>query len=70
MEEDTEEDEMEDRKMLYCPKCGSPNVEWFLPQMWSKWVCKDCGYMGVLILEDGKIAAELRKEWKKGREAP
>lgn len=59
------EKDKEEREMLYCPRCGSPNVEWLLPQIWSKWVCRDCGYIGVLILEDGKIAAELRKEWKK-----
>ena len=50
--------------MLYCPRCGSSNVDWILPQIWSKWVCRDCGYIGALIIEDGEIAAELRKEWK------
>ena len=58
------------KEMLYCPVCGSPNVEWLLPQIWSKWVCRDCGYMGVLIIEDGKIAAELRREWEKKHETP
>ncbi len=65
-----EEKNETEREMLYCPVCGSPNVEWLLPQMWSKWVCKDCGYIGVLILEDGKIAAELRKEWKEKHGTP
>jgi len=52
------------KDMLYCPRCGSSNVDWILPQIWSKWVCRDCGYIGALIIEDGEIAAELRKEWK------
>jgi len=56
---------MMEKKVKFCPECGSPNIEWVLPQVWSKWRCKDCGYIGVLILEDGEIAAELRKKWKK-----
>ena len=49
----------------YCPVCGSSNVEWLLPQTWSVWHCKDCGYIGSLIIEDGELAKEIRKEWKK-----
>jgi len=50
-----------------CPKCGSTNVFWAsgLPQLWSLWECRECGYHGTLILEDSKLAAKLRKEWKK-----
>lgn len=51
--------------MKFCPRCGSPNIEWVLPQDWSKWDCKDCGYIGPLIIEDGKIAEELRNEYQK-----
>ena len=56
--------------MKYCPKCGSSNIEWVLPQDWSKWECRDCGYMGSFIIEDGKIAEKIRKDyenkkWKK-----
>lgn len=36
-----------------------------LPQLWSLWECKVCGYRGALILEDGKLAEKLQKEWKK-----
>jgi hypothetical protein len=28
-------------KMKFCPKCGSTNIEWVLPQIWSKWECRD-----------------------------
>ena len=48
----------------YCPKCGSSNIDWVLPQTWSKWRCKDCGYIGVLIIENGELAEEIRKKWK------
>jgi DNA-directed RNA polymerase subunit M len=54
--------------MKFCPKCGSTNIEWVLPQTWSKWECRDCGYTGVLIIEDGKLADELRKEYLKKKE--
>jgi len=49
----------------FCPNCGSTNIEWTLPQTWSKWGCKDCGYIGALIVEDGKIADQIRKEYLK-----
>lgn len=38
-----------------CPKCGSTNIKWFgVPQTRSKWECKDCGYVGALVIDDGK----------------
>lgn len=40
-----------------------------LPQLWSLWDCRDCGYRGALILEDGKLAEKLRKEWNKKKKA-
>jgi DNA-directed RNA polymerase subunit M len=55
------------KKTKFCPKCGSTNVFYAsgLPQLWSIWDCRNCGYRGALILEDGKLAAKLRKEWIK-----
>ena len=49
----------------FCPKCGSTNIEWTLPQTWSKWECKDCGYIGAFIIEDGKIAEKIHEEYLK-----
>ena len=51
--------------MRFCPKCGSDRIDWVLPQDWSKWECKVCGYIGALIIEDGKIADELKREYLK-----
>ena len=51
--------------MKFCPRCGSPNIEWLLPQIWSKWECKDCGYIGSLVIEDSIIAEEIRKQYLK-----
>jgi len=51
----------------FCPRCGSTNVFWSqgMPQFWSLWDCKNCGYHGALILENGNMAKKLQEEWKK-----
>jgi predicted RNA-binding Zn-ribbon protein involved in translation (DUF1610 family) len=51
----------------FCPKCGSTDIFWAsgLPQLWSLWQCRNCGYRGALILEDGKLATKLQEKWKK-----
>ena len=51
--------------LKFCPKCGSKNIEWILPQDWSKWECRNCGYIGTFIIEDGEIAEEIKKEYKR-----
>lgn len=61
-----EEDEWPPHK--FCPNCGSSNVEWTLPQTWSMWQCMDCGYIGPLIVEDGRIADQIKREYRKRRE--
>jgi len=39
-----------------CPKCGSINIKRHrLPHFWPKWECFNCGYVGALIIEDGKL---------------
>jgi len=55
------------RGAKFCPKCGSTNVFWAsgLPQLWSIWECRNCGYRGSLILEDGKLAEKLRRNYFK-----
>ena len=53
--------------MKFCPRCGSHNIKWFLPQDASRWECKDCGYLGPLIIEDGIIADKIREEYQKNQ---
>jgi predicted RNA-binding Zn-ribbon protein involved in translation (DUF1610 family) len=50
----------------FCPKCGSTDIFWAsgLPQLWSLWQCKNCGYRGALILQDGKLSKKLQEKWK------
>lgn len=55
----------------FCPRCGSTDVFWAqgMPQFWSLWDCRDCGYRGPVILEDGNIAEKLQEEWNKKRKS-
>jgi predicted RNA-binding Zn-ribbon protein involved in translation (DUF1610 family) len=52
------------RGVKFCPKCGSTDIFWAsgLPQLWSIWECRSCGYRGALIIEDGKLAEKLREK--------
>ena len=61
----------ETKRMFFCPKCGSTNIFWAsgLPQLWSIWECRDCGYRGAFIIEDSKLAQKIRKEYLKQRKA-
>lgn len=48
-----------------CPRCGSDRVEWVVPQIWSRWICYDCGYQGPVIEGDENLAKEIRDEFIK-----
>jgi len=51
--------------MKFCPKCGSAEIFWAsgLPQLWSTWECKECGYRGALVIEDSKLATRIRERY-------
>jgi len=53
------------KMVKFCPRCGSTNIDWVLPQTWSKYECKDCGFVTSFIVEDGKMADEIKKEYLK-----
>ena len=42
-------------KRHICPRCGSSNIDWIIPQVWSRWVCKDCSYTGPAIEADDDL---------------
>ena len=50
--------------MKYCPRCGSSEIEWILPQDWSKGECKKCGYIGPVIIEDAELAEQIKKDYE------
>jgi len=53
--------------LKFCPKCGSSDIFWAsgLPQLWSIWECKECGYRGALVIEDSKLATKIRENYLK-----
>ncbi len=51
------------RSLKFCPNCGSSNIKWLNPQMWSTWKCWDCGYQGAVVIEDEKLAEEIQKKF-------
>lgn len=52
---------------LYCPVCGSHRLYYYLGfRIGQIYVCKDCGYQGPLIIEDGKLADKIREKWFEG----
>ena len=44
-----------------CPRCGSRNLN-YEPWLGEIYICRDCGYQGALIIEDGEIADALSKQ--------
>ncbi|MCK4477657.1 hypothetical protein KAU88_03915 [Candidatus Bathyarchaeota archaeon] len=57
----------EKKRVKFCPKCGSTDIQWAsgLPQLWSIWECRDCGYRGAFIVEDGRLAEKIREKFLK-----
>jgi len=57
------------KKVKFCPECGSTEIFWAngLPQFWSIWECKYCGYRGALVIEDDKLAERIRRDFLKKR---
>ena len=48
------------------PQMRSTDIFWAqgMPQFWSMWDCRNCGYHGAFILEDGNIAEKLQADWQ------
>ena len=55
-------------KKTICPRCGSDNINWIIPQVWSKWVCNDCSYTGPAIEADGILQKEIQDDWKANKD--
>ena len=61
------ENNVRKREVKLCPKCGSIDIYWArgLPQLWSIWECRHCGYYGAFVIKDGKLAEKLREDFAK-----
>jgi len=53
------------RRKKFCPRCGSTDIFFArgLPQLWSIWECKNCGYYGAFIVEDGVTSQKIHEVW-------
>ena len=63
--ERAEKEEKLARRMRFCPKCGSTNLNvpvFYRPSIWK---CLDCGYEGAFVLEDSKLAEKLKEQYRK-----
>ena len=52
----------------FCPRCGSKEIGWPLPHDRQKWECKECGYVGAFIIEDGEMAEAIRKDYNENKD--
>ena len=39
-------------KIKKCPKCKSLNITLYMGGKFGKYQCKNCGYVGVIVLEE------------------
>ena len=53
------------RKVKFCPKCGSTNINFPIFYLPSIWKCLDCGYEGAFIVEDSKLAGKIQERYQK-----
>lgn len=51
-----------------CPRCGSDDIVWIIPQNWSMWECNNCDYTGAVIEVDKKIQKEIIERWNKHKD--
>ena len=47
-----------------CPRCGSKNIDWIIPQNWSQCVCKDCDYTGPVIEGNDELIEEIKMAYE------
>jgi ribosomal protein L37AE/L43A len=58
------------KRVKFCPRCGSTNINFLIFYRPSIWKCLDCSYEGVLIVEDGKLADKIRERHQEGKRRP
>jgi len=48
---------------IYCPRCGSDDMKWNQPWLGQIYDCRNCGYRGSLVVQNGELAKRLRRKW-------
>lgn len=59
---------MSEFKKKFCPNCGSSNIKWTIPQLWSIWECFNCGYRGAVVIENEELAQKIKEDYKEKQE--
>jgi ribosomal protein L37AE/L43A len=62
--ERTKKQERALKRMRFCPKCGSPNINCVIFYRPSIWKCLDCGYEGAFLVEDSRLAEKIRERYQ------
>lgn len=55
-------------KLKVCPRCGSSNIKWIIPQNWSMSSCQNCSFTGPVIEVDEETQKEIEKYWSNNKE--
>jgi len=53
------------KQIKFCPKCGSPNINFVIFFQPSIWRCLNCSYEGAFIIEDSKLAEKIQEKFLK-----
>ena len=51
-----------------CPRCGSDDIVWIIPQNWSMWECNNCDYTGAIIEVDEDVQKEIQSRWNEQKD--
>lgn len=53
------------KKAKFCPKCGSPRLDFLIYYRPSLWKCQECDYEGSFTIEGIELAKKMRESYRK-----
>jgi DNA-directed RNA polymerase subunit M len=56
-------------KAKFCPRCGSPRIDFLIYYRPSLWKCQECGYEGSFLIEGVELARKIRESYKKRKDS-
>ena len=51
-------------KAKFCPKCGSPRIDFLIYYRPSLWKCQECDYEGSFMIEGIELAEKIRESYR------
>lgn len=61
----TKKQEKRLEKAKFCPKCGSPRMDFLIYYRPSLWKCQECDYEGSFMIEGIELAKKIRESYRK-----